>query len=583
MAELDTVVAVQGIANVNFFNDRVLTAEDLRQLSEADHQHRRSLGRAIGEGVAVGMEVTAAGGRSVVVGDGLAVSAIGDAIRLPVPVTVDLGSAGAVAPGPGPGLFTECSTTTSDPLDIGGAVYLLTVQPASQQVGEAPRADLDGVARSCGPRHDVDGVRFRRVFVDLGRLVDEAGLATGPLGLTDPGQANTLRSLVAHLYLGTPWLGQGAVDGFGSGPLRRAWDVTDLEPCEVPLAIIAMTGATLAFVEAWGVRRPPMRAGADPFEETGPGWQRLVDQATAATGLAALAQFQHQLDELEALPGLTPRATEHFRYLPGAGLLQDPRPFTGLAEIPFLDGLPVRSDLTVELDQVQEVLRRGAEIAPIDTSFPQTTVHVATVLGSDPPTVLFVGGGHPLARDAELIDLRQAVTDLRIRVASLESDTESPPGVTVTAIDDTTEVEVDRWVEIRFRVDVKTAGRYRASKPLLQVKSGTRPPVDLELRGSDLIETDDRASRVVSVRLRWRTKTTSPFDLVGERDTDRPVFGSTAGGPGSVLSESGALRFGDKIELGQQGTLLGAVRLTVERVDDEAVSDTGSATVVFRR
>jgi len=43
-----------GIENTNFFNGRLLTAEDLKAEQKAGRLHRRKLGCALGEGVAWG-------------------------------------------------------------------------------------------------------------------------------------------------------------------------------------------------------------------------------------------------------------------------------------------------------------------------------------------------------------------------------------------------------------------------------------------------------------------------------------------------------------------------------------------------
>ena len=56
---LNTPYTEQGIETVSFWNGRVLTAEDLRDEQEANGEHRRLLGQAIGSGVASGFEVAA--------------------------------------------------------------------------------------------------------------------------------------------------------------------------------------------------------------------------------------------------------------------------------------------------------------------------------------------------------------------------------------------------------------------------------------------------------------------------------------------------------------------------------------------
>ena len=47
-----------GIRSVNFFNGRLLSAEDLKQEQEANREGRARLGQAVGHGVAYGLEVS---------------------------------------------------------------------------------------------------------------------------------------------------------------------------------------------------------------------------------------------------------------------------------------------------------------------------------------------------------------------------------------------------------------------------------------------------------------------------------------------------------------------------------------------
>src|SRR4051794_30483213 len=83
---LESALLEDGIDTVNFFNGRVLTAEDLRDEQRADTTHHRRLGRAIGPGVVTGLEVAAGADRSsVTVTPGLALNARGDALELVAP------------------------------------------------------------------------------------------------------------------------------------------------------------------------------------------------------------------------------------------------------------------------------------------------------------------------------------------------------------------------------------------------------------------------------------------------------------------------------------------------------------------
>src|SRR5580658_477466 len=87
MVNLNVPVLQGGIQNTNFFNGRVLAAEDLTALQTANAQQHRQLGRAIGDGVACGLEVTletntGPGATVLHVTSGLALDRKGDAIAL---------------------------------------------------------------------------------------------------------------------------------------------------------------------------------------------------------------------------------------------------------------------------------------------------------------------------------------------------------------------------------------------------------------------------------------------------------------------------------------------------------------------
>src|SRR5262249_60390177 len=58
VAQLLEPVLSGGIKDTHFFNGRILTADDLRTMQTAARQHDAQLGRAIGDGVAYGLEVS---------------------------------------------------------------------------------------------------------------------------------------------------------------------------------------------------------------------------------------------------------------------------------------------------------------------------------------------------------------------------------------------------------------------------------------------------------------------------------------------------------------------------------------------
>src|SRR2546421_3082779 len=82
-----------GIRNTNFFNGRLLSAEDLRTEQTAARRQRAQVGRAVGAGVVAGLEVSrgdASAAASVNVAAGLALNETGQALELPTAMQVAL-------------------------------------------------------------------------------------------------------------------------------------------------------------------------------------------------------------------------------------------------------------------------------------------------------------------------------------------------------------------------------------------------------------------------------------------------------------------------------------------------------------
>src|SRR5262245_66274900 len=86
------------VRRINFFNGRLLSGEDLSREQAANEQGRRRLGRAIGDGIAYGLEVAPTPGSDRVrqpvisITPGLAISRRGDTLLLADPVDISLRS-----------------------------------------------------------------------------------------------------------------------------------------------------------------------------------------------------------------------------------------------------------------------------------------------------------------------------------------------------------------------------------------------------------------------------------------------------------------------------------------------------------
>ncbi|HZD49380.1 MAG TPA: hypothetical protein VE178_11610, partial [Silvibacterium sp.] len=204
-AQLNTPILTGGILNTNFFNGRVLAAEDLTALQTANAQQRRQLARAVGDGVAWGLEVTLNPGTDpsqpvVHVGAGLALNRKGDAVAMSA--AVDLGLVKTLdVPAASNGLFAACQppqTIVPTNLDC----YVLTASPVSALQGSAPTTDLvgSGFASSCASANVVEGVQFNLLPLGIANTSNTTDLGNQALqlystlntqflylaGLTDP-------------------------------------------------------------------------------------------------------------------------------------------------------------------------------------------------------------------------------------------------------------------------------------------------------------------------------------------------------------------------------------------------------------
>lgn len=367
---LETILD-DGIADAHFFNGRMLTAEALRTMRDANRLQHRQLAAAIGEGVAHGLRVShkkepsppieASEGPRLSITPGLAFNRLGEAIALRQPVDLKLASTKDDVSVEA-GLFAECQPPSAF---TNFGIYLLTIMPASGFSGFAPMVEIGGgVGTGCGRAFTVEGAKFRVFELPL------TGLDATPLQaeLTPQLQvigeqivkfsnegASTVtkemfryRSSIAHYLLGSDIRIARSIDPFGAGadPQPGPIEMLRQEPqalldCEVPLAILHWSRRGIEFVDEWAVRRMP--AAPSPAGAVA----SLVAERRRGEALACILQFQRQLEDImdarTAPQLLNVRATDYFRYLPSAGLV--PRAldiFQGFAAKEFLEGIPHR-------------------------------------------------------------------------------------------------------------------------------------------------------------------------------------------------------------------------------------------------
>lgn len=372
---------------VNFFSGRLLGADDLRQEQGAVSQRDRWLGTAIGAGVAHGLEVAAVAGAAnlLQVAPGLALNGCGEPLALDRPLRLRLAPPVSQA---GAGGFAPCGSEAGFVMDRGEGYYLVSLAPAVGLSGEkAQEMGRDGQLIACGARWRLEGISLQ---------VDKLPAAALPAALRgappagDPMALSLTRSLLARLCLG---------EVMAAVPLARPeaglLRVARLDPPErVPLALVAWTGAGIAFVDRWAVRRSPApEAGASHWPVGG---QR------AAQAEAMQRQFQEHLAEL--LPVLGPAgarmaADDGFLWLPPVGVLPRFAQGKGVDAQAFFSALPTRS-LFLARAALEPLLRDGLAYPPMDLAEQPAHLVWCYQLVEDPDLLVFASGHLPPANPA---------------------------------------------------------------------------------------------------------------------------------------------------------------------------------------
>ena len=336
--QLNEPITDNGIRNTNFFNGRLLTARDLQTDQQAERSKRWQLGRAIGDGVVEGFEVTlqSPGDRTTlpVVGvkKGLAINRKGQVLSLPNDDEVTLIRRIELPP-PEAGVFGDCGLPTSTFTNLDRGVYLFVVGPASTFRERAPMRSVEpnNAVTGCGSKYAVEGVQFDLIKLEFGRMTAVSSATRTQINdlmrLEDAASRSKLRNLLAHLCFGTEELlnlpiepfkqtsGNADLSTYGAVDFMRSrGEVTD---CQVPLALLYWSGSGLAFADLWSVRRRVSPTGTSNQLPT------LLDQRRATEGEAVIKQFQQHAEDLRSRETFPDRinASQYFRYLPAAGML----------------------------------------------------------------------------------------------------------------------------------------------------------------------------------------------------------------------------------------------------------------------
>jgi hypothetical protein len=435
--ELLEPILADGIFNTNFFNGRLLSAEDLRTEQDAARARLAQVGRAAGAGIVAGLWVDSvttsaaagsAAGALVSVAAGLAVNRAGQTLALPDDTEVALVRADDAGEGStdDAGLFKTCVPPVTSTVLTGAGVYVLALTPASGYDGKAQASGLTDVAagRCCGAKFAVAGVQFKfaRLDVTTNKFIEEETRAR-LLTLMRAGDAvslSLLRNELAYLCFGEaafdtlardPFMlgGDGAQAGAGDlGVLADLYAANDLTDCDVPLALVYWSRNGIEFIDAWSVRRRVTHA---PLSDR---WSEIEDDPRASAGEATFRQFQDQLERLRRTDAPQQvSAREYFRYLPPVGIVPvapaksfSPRRFVYPK---FFDGITCRAPVHLEGARLGALVRHASSFAAHDLDsrqmlwlywVRQNTKSIAERSSSARYYLVFTSGHVPFAGEA---------------------------------------------------------------------------------------------------------------------------------------------------------------------------------------
>lgn len=345
----------------HFFNGRMLSAEDLRREHEANLEARKRLGKAVGEGVAYGLEVIKPEGAGSVINPvitvkaGLAVNRKGQTLSLDKDVDISLIPSTPPNTVPVVGDFSDCLPPQEGVYIAGSGVYILTLGPASGTEGRALVSELSNVEARCNRKYEVEGVQFRLLQIEL-----------TPREL---GDENRLRNVVAYKCFGVAELETvlsnlfgPAVEKYGLLDTLRPRQLTD---CEVPLAVFHWTtSGGIRFVDMWAVRRRLIESEADGK------WQTLMNDRRRAEAEAMMLQFQEQIEEMRvnetSLAAI--EAKQRFAYLPPVGIIprSGGKSSRGFDYVRFFNNLTYREPVFIEGAKAEQFISTALMYTPIN-------------------------------------------------------------------------------------------------------------------------------------------------------------------------------------------------------------------------
>jgi hypothetical protein len=346
--QLSEAITTGGIRSINFFNGRLLTAEDMTAEQATRREADARLGNAIGSGVAFGLEVSQSASDAtapvLTVQAGLAINARGQTLRLSEATDIALTRPPTEFSPASGAVFKDCLPPQPGAYVVDAGVYLLTISPASATEGRAPVNGLGNCKSACNAKFQVEGVQFRLTPVEPAASLAQPALLRNRVAYECFGFPGDTAKLALDPF-GASWERNGLLDGM----LRNK---IGLGPCEVPLALLFWTLKGVQYIDMWSVRRRLTEPDAAL------GWPLLFGDRRVAEAHAMIQQFQDQVEEAYAGTADLSKvaASDWFQYLPPAGILPiqsanspkgfDPTTFFGAQSpktIATMDGVALRA------------------------------------------------------------------------------------------------------------------------------------------------------------------------------------------------------------------------------------------------
>lgn len=345
-----------GISSVNFFNGRLLTANDLSREQEANREAARRLGQAIGAGVAYGLEVSKSTSKDstkdtplLTIESGLAINRRGQTLKLENQTDISL-IRQTNTDSTNPPQFAECLPLQFGASFSGDGVFVLTISPTTQNKGRATVSGLDGALARCNTDVVVSAVQFRLIQVPAAVLAEVSN-------------QKKLRNHLAYRCFGALQTASFAADPIGTSldDYGLLGNLSTLTECDVPLALLNWSSSGgIEFIDHWSVRRRITQSSLYQH------WNGVVSERRRSEAEAAFLQFQEHLNAIIGDGGVnlsTLQADQYFEYLPAAGFL--PNTGGGLDLATFLGPYAPTGTTSVDEGIMRARLQRALLTEPI--------------------------------------------------------------------------------------------------------------------------------------------------------------------------------------------------------------------------